>query len=158
MAITKILVPYDKSDHAKEALAEAIKVIGDNPNATIHVLEVQAPPHDLVFSAMNPQEFGSHKPVVEKETFLENVNERAAAATEALQAEVLPQTEGFPGKVIAETVFAIYVVDTIVDAAKSDEADMIAMGSRGIGAIRGMIGSISYGVLRAATVPVLVVH
>ena len=34
---------------------------------------------------------------------------------------------------------------------------MIAMGSRGLGALRGMIGSVSFAVLRSSQIPVLIV-
>ena len=37
MSFTNILVPYDGSDHAKEALREAMKMVEGNTDASIHV-------------------------------------------------------------------------------------------------------------------------
>ena len=47
-------------------------------------------------------------------------------------------------------------VDGINDFAKEHGCDLIVMGSRGLGVLRGMLGSVSYGVLRSADVPVLI--
>ena len=63
----------------------------------------------------------------------------------------------FKGEASAEVVFGIYTIDTIVDASKYYNCDIIVMGSRGLGAIRGMLGSVSFGVLRNAELPVLIV-
>ena len=45
----------------------------------------------------------------------------------------------------------------IVAYAEAAKCDLIVMGSRGLGAIRGMLGSVSNHVLREASMPVLVV-
>nr|MCR5845910.1 universal stress protein [bacterium] len=48
-------------------------------------------------------------------------------------------------------------VDDIVEYAEKIRCDLIIMGSRGLGAIRGIMGSVSTGVLRYASMPVLIV-
>ena len=45
----------------------------------------------------------------------------------------------------------------ILGYAEKVNADLIVMGSRGLGAIRGVLGSVSYAVLREAPMPVLVI-
>ena len=47
--------------------------------------------------------------------------------------------------------------EKIAEEAAKLPADLIIMGSRGLGALRGMLGSVSSYVLREAQVPVLVV-
>ena len=44
----------------------------------------------------------------------------------------------------------------IVSYASDNNCDLIIMGSRGLGVLRGMLGSVSYGVLRSAEILVLV--
>ena len=132
MSFTNILVPYDGSDHAKEALREAMKMVEGNTDASIHVAEISAPPQDLVFSSFNQTGFGMGVSLVSKEDFADAVQERT------------------------EVIYGIYTVETIIETAQRYECDLICMGSRGLGAIRGMLGSVSFGVLRNSDIPVLV--
>ena len=48
-------------------------------------------------------------------------------------------------------------VEGIADYVRSHDIDLVVMGRRGLGALRGMIGSVSFGVLRSVDVPVLTV-
>ena len=75
MSFTNILVPYDGSDHAKEALREAMKMVEGNTDASIHVAEISAPPQDLVFSSFNQTGFGMGVSLVSKEDFADAVQE-----------------------------------------------------------------------------------
>ena len=45
----------------------------------------------------------------------------------------------------------------LADYAKHHDVDLIVMGRRGLGAIRGMLGSVSYSLLRETDIPVLTV-
>ena len=64
--------------------------------------------------------------------------------------------DGMPNDVDIAAVNAPSPVDGINDFAKEHGCDLIVMGSRGLGVLRGMLGSVSYGVLRSAEIPVLV--
>ena len=92
-----------------------------------------------------------------QEDFAHVVEERNEESDHKLQDEIVSIVEGFEGELTAEVVFGIYTIETIIDAAKHYDCDLIVMGSRGLGAIRGAIGSVSYGILRSVDIPVLVV-
>ncbi len=157
MGFKNILVPYDNSEHAQHALKEAIDLVSDDPEATIHVVEVAAPPQDLVYSSINQTGFGMGVSVVSKDDFATRVEQRNEEDDRKLQDNIADVVKEFPGKLTAEVIFGIYTIETIVDACKHYECDLIVMGCRGLGAIRGALGSVSYGVLRSAEVPVLIV-
>lgn len=157
MGFKNILVPYDNSEHAQHALKEAIDLVSDDPEATIHVVEVAAPPQDLVYSSINQTGFGMGVSVVSKDDFATRVEQRNEEDDRKLQDNIADVVKEFPGTLTAEVIFGIYTIETIVDACKHYECDLIVMGCRGLGAIRGALGSVSYGVLRSAEVPVLIV-
>ena len=64
--------------------------------------------------------------------------------------------DGMPNDVDIAAVNAPSPVDGINGFAKEHGCDLIVMGSRGLGVLRGMLGSVSNGVLRSAEIPVLV--
>ena len=47
--------------------------------------------------------------------------------------------------------------DAIVEFAETGQFDLVVMGNRGLGALRGALGSVSYAVLRSVDIPVLIV-
>lgn len=156
MSFTNILVPYDGSDHAKEALREAMKMVEGNTDASIHVAEISAPPQDLVFSSFNQTGFGMGVSLVSKEDFADAVQERTEESDKKLEADVADIVKDFKGNLTVEVIYGIYTVETIIETAQRYECDLICMGSRGLGAIRGMLGSVSFGVLLNSDIPVLV--
>lgn len=157
MSFKRILVPFDDSDHAKNALREAIKLAKDEESSQIHIVKVSAPPQDLVYSSINQAGFGLGISLVGESDFATLLEQRTEQSNEEILETIAPLIEGVEDKVSAEVVFGVYTIDTIVDAAKYYNSDIIVMGSRGLGAIRGMLGSVSFGVLRSADIPVLIV-
>ncbi len=156
MGFKNILVPFDDSEHAKNALREAVKIVSEEEDAKIHVVKVTAPPQDLVYSSMNQTGFGLGVSLVDKKDFQTVLEQRSEENTAEIRKTIAPLVEGFTGELTAEVVYGIYTIETIVDASKYYQCDLIVMGSRGLGAIRGMIGSVSFGVLRNADLPVLI--
>ena len=65
--------------------------------------------------------------------------------------------QGIHAKLVIETRLAGSPVEGITNYAMDHRCDLIVMGRRGLGALRGMLGSVSYGVLRSADIPVLTV-
>lgn len=157
MGFKNILVPFDDSDHAAHALSEAIKLASEEEGAQIHVVKVSAPPQDLVYSSMNQSGFGLGISLVGQGDFATLLKQRTEQNNEEITEAIAPLIKDFKGELSAEVVFGVYTIDTIVDASKYYSCDLIVMGSRGLGAIRGMLGSVSFGVLRNAEIPVLIV-
>ena len=60
-------------------------------------------------------------------------------------------------KIVADAVISNSPLEGIVDYVTSRDIDLVVMGRRGLGALRGMLGSVSFGVLRSVDVPVLTV-
>ena len=157
MGFKNILVPFDDSDHAAQALSEAIKLASEEEDAQIHVVKVSAPPQDLVYSSMNQSGFGLGISLVGQSDFATLLKQRTEQNNDEITEAIAPLVKDFKGELSAEVVFGVYTIDTIVDASKYYSCDLIVMGSRGLGAIRGMLGSVSFGVLRNAEIPVLIV-
>ena len=155
MTRMNILVPYDNSDHARNALAKAVELCEGRADAEIHVIEVAAPPQDLVYSSMNPAL--GRGAAGDQENFTDEIEKRINAEDDELTAHIATLVEGFEGTLTADVVYGVYTADTIIDEAKRRNCTMIAMGSRGLGALRGMLGSVSFAVLRGADIPVLIV-
>ena len=76
MSYKNILVPYDNSEHAKNALKEAIGLSEGVEGVAIHVVEVAAPPQDLVYSSINQTGFGMGVSLASQEDFAHVVEER----------------------------------------------------------------------------------
>ena len=141
-----ILVAIDGSDHARQALVEAIDVARAT-NATLTVM--------TVVPKANPWALGGgyYVPV--------NVDE--------LQRQAERNYERTLGAAIATwvpddmPVTAIVrrgaVAPTIVEQAVNGDHDLIVVGSRGRGELRSLLlGSVSHDVLQSSPVAVLVVH
>ncbi len=134
-----ILVPYDKSDHAKTALKTAVEMARETEGGKVTVLYVAELPDfdDPTFEA-----------AAQMATFY-------AQQKDAL----IENTKGIVGdfKDVVYRVTSGKPHDEIVGFAKSGEFDLIVMGNRGLGALRGALGSVSYAVLRSVDIPVLIV-
>ena len=62
-----------------------------------------------------------------------------------------------PNKAHAHLLKGSSPADLLLKCAQDEGCDLIVMGSRGLGALRGILGSVSSYVLRNADVPVLIV-
>ena len=137
MYFKNILVPYDESDHAKSALHIALGLAGPYEAAKVHVVTVIP-----AASLPNPTLLG------------DAAVERAA---EDIRNVVDQSRDDARCKIVADAVIANSALEGIVDYVTSRDIDLVVMGRRGLGALRGMLGSVSFGVLRSVDVPVLTV-
>lgn len=156
MAYKCILVPYDGSDHAQSALAAACS-IAQGHDTNVHVVNVVPINIFPEVAASDPAAVVNPSYVTQKtyselfdDTLLEIHNEMVATIGDTLSSLSDDQ-------VTYEVIAHPSAVDGIIDYASDHDCDLIVMGRRGLGAIRGLLGSISYGVIRATTTPVLTV-
>jgi len=143
MATMKILVPVDGSDISTRALKHALALA-----------KAFAKPGKVVVVAVDDALF----PGVERKI--------GAEAARQLHAENFARTLAPAKKALArsradvefvEVVGA--VADGVLDVASKRKVDLIVMGSRGSGAIKGtLLGSVSMKVLAGSKVPVTIVH
>ncbi|WP_415281103.1 universal stress protein [Candidatus Nitrososphaera sp. FF02] len=134
----KVLVAIDGSECAERAFEKALEMTApDGTLSVIHVLHL-------------PLSVSSKKPV-DFETFFKRgarsflVEHQKKAATRGLKADTI-LIKGNPA-------------EAILNAATSTGADLIIIGSRGQGGIKGlMLGSVSSAVVQHAKIPVLVVR
>lgn len=148
-----ILVPYDKSDHARNALEHAVKLAQLEPDCKITVLYVAelsdfTDPTFVVAVQMSGFDASDDKVTGAQQEYYAETKKRVAE-------DIAPVIGDYPNLDIV--VLSGRPQDVIVEMATTGNYDLIAMGCRGLGALRGALGSVSFAVLRSVDIPVLVV-
>lgn len=158
MLYKKILVPFDGSDPAKNALEVAKKLIADDPSATLHVLSV-VPANVVAAELESPSNPAAGTPLMfaDADAYERVIANAKRRAEEELREGVGDALDGVAFDVQVGVVISGKTADGIVDYAGQHGVDIIVMGRRGLGALRGMLGSVSYAVLHEADIPVLTV-
>lgn len=156
MYFKNILVPYDESDHARSALHIAIGLAGAYPEAKVSVVTVipsaSLPNPTLMGEGLEiPYAMGDPGSY---ERIMESVVQRTC---EDIQEVVRQSIDDAQCRVVADAVISNSPVEGIADYVQQHDIDLVVMGRRGLGALRGMLGSVSFGVLRSVDVPVLTV-
>jgi nucleotide-binding universal stress UspA family protein len=133
-----IVVGYDGSPTSRAAVDHAARQAGRH--GTVYVVHSYGPPPDWLG-------FPNYQRV------LDDHRARGEATLDALTMTDDP---------LLETNFETELLDTppakaITDVAEARGADEIVIGSRGLGRVRGALGSVSQDVLHRAGVPVLVI-
>ncbi len=148
--IESLLVAIDGSSHSLKAVEYASEIAG-GCNAKLHILTV-----------MRPQQ--SEKVSKELRNFaqLEHIAGGDLEAMNLLSNELLTHAEEIAqARGVADVVCSVKtgpVARTIVDVAKKRDADMIVIGSRGLGNIEATLrGGVSHRVELLAKCPVLTV-
>lgn len=138
----KILVPMDYSACSKRALSLALKFVGENGGGVtvLYVNHVSVCFGSWLLAAgpmIWPPGF-----TINGEELLEDILSDVGCKTESVKARA---DIGYP-------------VPTILNVAEEEEADLIVMGTRGLGRLSGLLlGSISRAVVEDAPCPVLLV-
>ena len=153
MLFQKILVAYDGSEQAKRAIDYAVDLANTCGGALV-VLTVVPRVTIPVF----PEEGYGAAPLTNAQDF-GDYQEKMRAMYQMSQTEVMKDiAENFP-KLKAEAILQEGRPSaTIVEQAEKNGANLIVVGSRGIGGITGWIlGSTSRRVVESCTKPVLVI-
>lgn len=155
MLYDNIMVPYDGSASAQAALAEAVRYAKDDPGLSLHIVQI-VDTERLAIEKLEAEGRGDQI-VSTSGTLQATFSAALEEAEEHLRHRIAPLVKGLMNKVTVELVQETSPGDQIVSYAVENNCDLIVMGSRGLGAIRGILGSVSSFVLRNADMPVLVV-
>ncbi|MGI6105061.1 MAG: universal stress protein [Raoultibacter sp.] len=145
MPYHKILVAYDRSGHSKNALDSALELLEYGLAESIVVLYAT-------------ETYISSDPALEAAGLMAGNAVVQDAEREFMQVrqEVAKLCFGFEDRV--ETLIRTgNPKNEILEVSEELGCGLIVMGSRGIGAIQGVLGSVSYATLRDSKVPVLVI-
>jgi nucleotide-binding universal stress UspA family protein len=139
----KVLIPVDGSENSERAVAYAIGFVANSKAPVeLHVLNVQLP---IVSGGVRM--FFKHEEI---EAYYQDSGQEALRAAR----ERLDRT----GQGYVQHVRAGPVGETIAAYAKEQRCDHIVMGTRGLGAISGMVlGSVATKVIHLTDVPVTLV-
>lgn len=157
MLYSKIMVPYDGSEHAKHALeyAKGLAAISDAKISIVHVVPS---------GVMGVDQIGTEGSLDGVPFGMLNYEQYEGVVRAALDQAKEKVTENLAG--LVEDIADIATIDVVAGTAPAEAlaryadkngCDLIVMGRRGLGAIRGMLGSVSFGLLRSTEVPVLTV-
>ena len=135
---TCAIVGYDGSKAARMAVEGAAREVGDGGRLIILCSAGPAPELSGAFDLKRVISDGRERARAELEALL------MEAPKEVLDREIEPVVDERPP------------AKAILEAAEHHDADLIVIGSRGLGARRTALGSVSNGVLHGAKVPVLV--
>lgn len=143
MLFSKIVAAYDGSKAANKALDRAVELVKAAPGATLEVLHVFDFPRFYVAEGFAPV------PAKVNQDFYELAEKTVQEAKSRLEeAGVTANVEMIQGA----------PAESILDYVNKNGADLIVIGSRGLGGIREFVlGSVSHNVVQHARIPVLVV-
>ena len=158
MLYKKILVPFDGSEPARHALAVAKNLVADDPNATLYLLSV-LPAGTLAahFESADSTQGNTPMLLADPNAYQSVIQSETEMARAKLMEGAADDLGDVQCHVVQDVAMGGSVPDGIVDYGTAHDCEIIVMGRRGLGALRGMLGSVSYGVLHSADIPVLTV-
>ena len=143
MLFSKILMAYDGSKASNKALERAIELARVTEGATLDVVHAYDFPRYFIGDGLAPIPASVNQDIYEiAEQTIGELKERLA-------------NEGVNSRV---QMIQGPAAEVILEYAKQNDTDLIAIGSRGLGGIREFVlGSVSHNVVQHAKIPVLVV-
>ncbi len=159
MRFKNVMVPFDGSDPALNALGIAVDLVRDDPTARLSVVSVV--PSASVGAPMGPESTSAFDSMsiemLDYDGYRSSVEAALDRARTAAAEQAAPLIEGLGGRAAVEATLGVSAASGITDYAAENGCDLIVMGRRGLGALRSMLGSVSTAVLRSADIPVLTV-
>lgn len=156
MLYKNIVMPYDGSPSAKNALNEAMMLASLDSQTELHIISV-SPVDNGIYSVSSTNSFETQPAYLKAEDFRNLRDELIDKKTQHLKKELVDVIGNLPNVTTIEVVDDYSASSGILDYARDHDCDLIVMGSRGMGGVRGMLGSVSYSVVRKSPIPVLVV-
>jgi nucleotide-binding universal stress UspA family protein len=150
-----ILIAFDGSPAARRAVSEAARLLGPRPALVVTVWE---PGLAYAIPEMRPEGL-LPTPMVDPSVAL-SVDKGVQSQAEQIADEgaELARLLGLDAQPLA-VAEELHVADTILRAAKENDAAAIVVGSRGLSGVRARIeGSTTKGLLKHASCPVIIVH
>ena len=157
MEYKNILVPFDGSKHAMGAVKAALGLIKGSDDSKLTILHVVSMSVAPTISESDPV-LGSTPTYIDYLDYANLYDDSLSQKRDKMIQEVTQEFSDIPAEQVEYDAIAHpSPVQAIEDYCQAHECDMIVMGRRGLGAIRGMLGSVSSGVLRSTDLPVLTV-
>lgn len=157
MEYKNILVPFDGSKHAMGAVKAALGLIKGSDDSKLTILHVVSMSVAPTISESDPV-LGSTPTYIDYLDYANLYDDSLSQKRDKMIQEVTQEFSDIPAEQVEYDAIAHpSPVQAIADYCQAHEYDMIVMGRRGLGAIRGMLGSVSSGVLRSTDLPVLTV-
>ena len=135
-----IVLAFDGSEYSDKALLRA-KAIAGRFEATLWLVHVFRNPSDLLGYTDFEKIYAKRKGAAQ--AVMDDARQKLGRTTFTVQEELQEGNE----------------TDSILKVAENCTADLIVMGTRGLGAVKGfLVGSVSRKVIHYASCPVMVVH
>lgn len=142
MALKKIFVAYDGSDHSKRALEMAKDIAVLDPKIQIDIVNVAPIP---ALSGMQTEHLAE---IIDM--MIQDSTEVLHEAQDLME-EVTDQINTYLLKGASPAIEIMKMIE-------ADGYDLVIIGSRGLSGIRQFLGSVSYKVLHEAKIPVMVIE
>lgn len=148
--MTKILVPYDFSEQAQNALDFSVAIANKFDNVHLEVLHVMEVPASTNMGTMGG---GEMMPNMENQIFFVELMNRRKSQIEELKAKYIGANFKFSATIKLGNAFK-----NISDSINEEKPDLVIMGSKGASGMEEvLIGSNTEKVVRTASCPVLTI-
>lgn len=159
MKYRNILIAFDKSEPAQRAVETARDLAAHTPECRLSVLAViPSIAQSYAYSGYGSGDLNCNTTVAFDSEVLGNLQDIAAENEQRDIRELTdPLLKSVPNPASVDIAYGTDAAAGILAYAESNNCDLIVMGCRGLGALRGMLGSVSFSVLRSSPIPVLIV-